>query len=458
MARHHAAHARSGLGRYTPPGRIRPAHAAAPVPSHLARRAGVLLGTGVLASAGLLGLSVGSAGASDATAPPTTCPPTAGTVDLDGNSACAIGTSGAVAASAAEDSTGGDHNNSALATVIGSLGGSATAASADLANHSDRNVAIAVSAGGITGVFPVIGAFTLGTVAAEVANGAPPTMIAGPDFGDDSYRDSAVAVGNGDILSLALAGNVSGLNAANTATASAGYLSVAVAAAANFGDDNFRNAATAIAQLGGQAYANAAGSVIDNLLGGVGGFATFVIDSTGNTAFAAASLGGIATANAGTGGTGICTDATVGVCVRDQHNQLAEATANLGTATATAGGAKSFQYNNTAQAGVLLGGTATATAGDCTTSHCGGSNNEATASASYGGSATADVSGDTTGYAVANSAGTVTSDTETDTSSVLSSTSPDAGGMGFAYDADGNWVASLNFNGTDKVFSNVGNG
>jgi hypothetical protein len=57
-----------------------------------------------------------------------------------------------------------------------------------------------------------------------------------------------------------------------------------------------------------------------------------------------------------------------------------------------------------------------------------------------------------------NSAGTVTSDTETDTSSVLTSTSPDAGGMGFAYDADGNWVASLNFNGTDKVFSNVGNG
>ena len=80
------------------------------------------------------------------------------------------------------------------------------------------------------------------------------------------------------------------------------------------------------------------------------------------------------------------------------------------------------------------------------------------ASASYGGTATADVSGDTTGYAVANSAGTVTTDTETDTSSVLSSTSPDAGGMGFAYDADGNWVASLNFNGTDKVFSNVGNG
>jgi hypothetical protein len=77
---------------------------------------------------------------------------------------------------------------------------------------------------------------------------------------------------------------------------------------------------------------------------------------------------------------------------------------------------------------------------------------------SYGGTATADVSGDTTGYAVANSAGATTTLTEMDTSSSLTSTSPDAGGMGFGYDADGNWVASLNFNGTDKVFSNVGNG
>jgi hypothetical protein len=311
-----------------------------------------------------------------------------------------------------------------------------------------------VAAGGITISNPGPGpaTLTLGTVVAEVANGSATI----PALTVDAFRDSAVAVGNGDIFSLAEAGNVSGLNAANTATASAGYLSVAVAAAANFGDDNFRNAATAIAQLGGQAYANAAGSIVDTLGATLGDIASQVEDSTGNSAFAAASLGGIATANAGTGG-GAC-DLQVSTCISNQHNQNAQATANLGTATATAGGAKSFQYNNTAQAGVLLGGTATATAGDCTTSHCGGSNNEATASASYGGTATADVSGDTTGYAVANSAGTVTSDTETDTSSVLTSTSPDAGGMGFAYDADGNWVASLNFNGTDKVFSNVGNG
>jgi len=444
MAIHRPAHARSGFGRYTPPGRIRPAHAAPPAPSHLARRAGVLLGTGVLASAGLFGLSAGSAGAQGATAsaPPTTCPPAAGTVDLEGNSACAIGTSGMAGATAAEGSTD-SHNNSALATVIGSLGGTADAAAANLADGSDRNVAIAVAAGGITVTLPGPITLTLGTAEAFAANGDP---ITGPT--DDAFRDSAVAVGNGDIISLAEAGNSSGLNAANTAISSAGYLSEAVAGAANFGDDNFRNAASATAQLGGMAFANSAGSLSDSLAS-LGSFASFVTDSTGNTADAAASLGGVATANAGTFGIG---------SKSNQHDNTAQATANLGTATATAGGFKNYEYNNSAQAGVLVGGSATATAGDCITSGCGGSNNAATASASFGGTASADVSGNTTGYAVANSAGTITTVTETDTGSSLSSSAPVPGGMGFGYDASGNWVASLNFNGTDKTFSNVGNG
>jgi hypothetical protein len=404
------------------------------VPSHLARRAGVLLGTGVLASAGLLGLSVGSASAVVEFGPPTACPPTAGTTDLDGNSVCVIGTSGSQAADAGGGSASFD--NSALAEVIGSLGGNAGAQAARSSIHSDGNVAIAISAGGITDPFFPLGPANLGQVGASAGS-----------FSDDAYRDSAVAVGNGDLFSDAKAGSQSGLNADNTATASAGYLSEAVAAAANGGDDNFRNAASAIAQLGGGAFAAAAGAVDDltypfPIIG-------IALDSTGNTADAAASLGGLAFANAGSG---FESDFT------NQHDNTAQATANLGTATALAGGFKSYEYNNSAQAGVLVGGSATATAGDCITSGCGGSNNTATASASYGGDATADVSGDTTGYAVANSAGTITSDTETDTSSTLTSTSPDAGGMGFAYDADGNWVASLNFNGTDKVFSNVGNG
>jgi hypothetical protein len=421
------------------------------VPSHLARRAGVLLGSGVLASAGLLGLSAGSAGAQGAyaSAPPTTCPPTAGTVDLEGNTACAIGTSGGAEASAAEGTSGNSFDNSALATVIGSLGGSATAAAADDSDHSDGNVAIAVAAGGITDPFFPLGPMNLGTVVAAAGN-----------LSTDTYRDTAVAVGNGDIFSLAEAGNDSvGLDAGNSASASAGYLSEAVAAASNDGLDNFGNAASAIAQLGGAAFANAAGSVNLEayLLGDPFGIVTNVEDSTDNTADAAASLGGLAIANAGTGG-GACGEATVTTCITNQHHNFAQATANLGTATATAGGYKSYEYNNSAQAGVLVGGTATATAGDCITSGCGGSNNTATASASFGGTASADVSGNTTGYAVSNSAGTTTSVTETDTSSSLSSSAPVPGGMGFGYDASGNWVASLNFNGTDKTFSNVGNG
>jgi hypothetical protein len=446
MARHRPAHARSGFGRYTPPSRLRPAHAAPSAPSHLARRAGVLLGSGVLASAGLLGLSAGSASALGVgvQAPPTTCAPTIGTVDGNGNSACAIGTSGSAEASAALGGTD-DFNNSALATIIGSLGGSATAEVADMADHSDHNVAIAVAAGGITVTLPApVGTITLGKVAALAAIES-----------DDAYRDSAVAVGNGDIVSLAEAGNATvGLDAGNSASASAGYLSEAVAAASNGGLDNFGNAASAIAQLGGMAFANAAGSV--SLLVGSGPFhiANTVEDSTDNTADAAASLGGLAIANAGTGGIGVC-DEVQTTCIIDQHHNTAQATANLGTATATAGGFKSYEYNNSAQAGVLLGGSATATAG---TDESGGSNNTATASASFGGTATANVAGDTTGYAVSNSAGTTTTVTETDTSSSLSSSAPDAGGMGFGYDASGNWVASLNFNGTDKTFSNIGNG
>jgi hypothetical protein len=408
----------------------------------------------VLASAGLLGLSAGSAGAQGAIAfaPPTTCPPAAGTVDLEGNTACAIGTSGVAEAGAAVSSFGGSSNNSALATIIGSLGGSAIAVVAGVSDHSDRNVAIAAAAGGIMVTLPVLGTLTLGTVVALAAIDST-----------DAYRDSAVAVGNGDVFSLAEAGNESfGLDAGNSASASAGYLSTAVAAASNGGLDNFGNAASAIAQLGGTGFANAAGSVsLTAYLLHIPpfGIVTNVFDSTDNTADAAASLGGQAIANAGTGGGEACSFVTpVDACITDQHDNTAQATANLGTATATAGGFKSYEYNNSAQAGVLVGGSATATAGDCATSGCGGSNNTATASASFGGTATADVTGNTTGYAVANSAGTTTTDTETATSSALTSTSPVPGGTGFAYDASGNWVASLNFNGTDKTLSNVGNG
>jgi len=64
MARHRPAHVKSGFGRYTPPRRgVRPAHAAPVESSALVRRTGLIVGGGVLASAGFVGLAAVPAGA-----------------------------------------------------------------------------------------------------------------------------------------------------------------------------------------------------------------------------------------------------------------------------------------------------------------------------------------------------------------------------------------------------------
>jgi len=64
MAKHRPAHARSGLGRYTAPRRLHPAHATASVDGvRVARLAGALVGGGILASAGLMGIIATPAGA-----------------------------------------------------------------------------------------------------------------------------------------------------------------------------------------------------------------------------------------------------------------------------------------------------------------------------------------------------------------------------------------------------------
>src|ERR1700722_10955539 len=62
MAKHRAVHARSGLGRYTPPRRINPAHAAPAARGRLGRTAGVVIGGSALAAAGLVGLAGAPAG------------------------------------------------------------------------------------------------------------------------------------------------------------------------------------------------------------------------------------------------------------------------------------------------------------------------------------------------------------------------------------------------------------
>ncbi len=63
MAKHRPAHARSGFGRYTPPRRLNPAHAAPGSGRHAGRVAGIVIGGGALATAGLMGLAAAPAGA-----------------------------------------------------------------------------------------------------------------------------------------------------------------------------------------------------------------------------------------------------------------------------------------------------------------------------------------------------------------------------------------------------------
>jgi len=64
MAKHRPVHARSGLGRYTAPRRLHPTHAAPSADAvRFTRLAGAIVGGGVLASAGLMGLMTTPAGA-----------------------------------------------------------------------------------------------------------------------------------------------------------------------------------------------------------------------------------------------------------------------------------------------------------------------------------------------------------------------------------------------------------
>jgi len=64
MAKHRPAHAKSGLGRYTAPRRLHPAHAAPSADGvRVVRLAGALVGGGLLASAGLMGIIATPAGA-----------------------------------------------------------------------------------------------------------------------------------------------------------------------------------------------------------------------------------------------------------------------------------------------------------------------------------------------------------------------------------------------------------
>src|SRR5579863_8398357 len=98
MASYRPAHAKSGLGRYTAPRRLNPLHA---VPStdtvRFAKVAGTVIGGGLLASAGLLGLASANAGAASisGTSPPLSSLGTTIT-DPDGSTATVAGGGGTI--------------------------------------------------------------------------------------------------------------------------------------------------------------------------------------------------------------------------------------------------------------------------------------------------------------------------------------------------------------------------
>ncbi|HXQ18638.1 MAG TPA: hypothetical protein VN781_03320 [Acidimicrobiales bacterium] len=135
MAKHHPAHARSGFGRYTAPRRLHPAHAAPSADGvRLARTAGAVIGAGVLASVGLMGLATSPSDA--ASLGPSTSPPfsSLGTfvTDPDGSVAGIAGGGGTLADPAeadAEAGTGASANLDSNTAFSGAFGPGAQASS-----------------------------------------------------------------------------------------------------------------------------------------------------------------------------------------------------------------------------------------------------------------------------------------------------------------------------------------
>ncbi|HXQ19021.1 MAG TPA: hypothetical protein VN781_05280 [Acidimicrobiales bacterium] len=182
MAKHRPAHARSGLGRYTAPRRLHPAHAAASADGvRIVRLTGALVGGGLLASAGLMGIIATPAGATAPGAFVTgTSPPfsSLGTTNFDGfgNVATVAGGGGvlgdtgtATAAAGAFDGPSTNVDNTAFAFGFGPDAESVAAAGSD---GSSADLSGNTATSDATSVFnPVAGDFVGSALAG--AGGSP---------------------------------------------------------------------------------------------------------------------------------------------------------------------------------------------------------------------------------------------------------------------------------------------
>jgi len=435
MAKHRPAHARSGLGRYTAPRRLHPAHAAPSVDGvRITRLAGALVGGGLMASAGLMGIVVTPAGATAPGAFVTgTSPPfsSLGTTNFDGfgNFATVAGgggilgeTGSATAAAGFEDGPSTNVDNTAFAFGFGPKNESVAFAGsfgefADLSGNQ-------ATANAVSAVFPL--------------TTDPPAGIALAGAGDSAFFDAGSVDANASD-NTAFAWTFGGFS-----VATAGFgLDANVSENVAFAGGQFADV-TAEAGVGADANLSGNGAYAYGLLAEfVGAWAGVGFDGHyENNLAVAQSTFGAAIACAGVelfGDEGCSTDFNGSLV---QTNQLAEAdpgSNNMATAGSVAGGAFAFAVggdNNNAAASAVGGGVSVALAE--------GTGNSAAALGVAGGSAVSTAVGtNENADATAVGAGSVSGAADVLGASVIGAASG-LGGWSDASTSGGAWTVSIN--------------
>jgi len=436
MAKHGPAHARSGLGRYTAPRRLHPAHAAPSVDGvRVVRLAGALVGGGLLASAGLMGIIVTPAGAvySPLGASVTGISPpfsSLGTTMTDGlgNFATVAGGGGilgdaAVAAAAAGfgDTPSNNVDNTAFGFAFGpNAASTAEAGTFGGSANLSGNTATADATSAVSPLGPPAPPFGVALA------GAGDSVLGGGSFDANASDNTAFAWTFGG-FSVATAGFVADANGSDN-VAYAGSQFADVTAQAGVGED---------ANLSGNgAYAYGLLALSVGAYAGVGSDGAYA-----NNLAVAQSTFGVALACAGVeffslescaGDFHGDTPPVFGGTADPGSNDMATAGSALGAADAFAVGGD----NTNAAASAVGGGVGLALAD--------GTGDSAAALGVAGGSAGADATGtDVNADATAVGAGSVASATDVLGVSVIGATSA-LGGWSDASTSGGAWTVSIN--------------
>jgi len=420
MARHRPAHAKSGFGRYTAPRRLHPAHAAPSADGvGVTRLAGALVGGGLLASAGLMGIIAAPSGA--ATLGPYQSPPfsSLGTfvTDLDGSVAGVAGGGGTlldpatVFADAGDGSSANLDNNTAFSFAFGP--GATALTSAGVGDHANLSGNTATST--VFGVANPLGGPSVGFGDAEAGFGGhanlSDNMATAWSYGGLVNSEAGVALDAGAADNVAWAG---------------GQFAV-VSADAGVGNDAGLN--------GNTAYAYGLFSLNVQAFAGVGTFG----DYNDNLAIAQSTFG-VAVSCAGVGAIieGGCAseDLAIGFV---PDGEVGPGSNNMATSGSVAGGAFAYAVGgdgNNAAASAVGGGVSIATAF--------GDGNTAAALGVAGGSAISTAIGtNENADATAVGAGSVAGAADVLGVSVIGAASG-LGGWSDASTSGGGWTVSIN--------------